>query len=133
MTVLSAGLSGLDSFLQLIGVLLIFVFVLTLTYFTTRWIANYQKGQNHNKNLRIVETMRITNNKYIQIVEAGKEYLVIAVGKDEIHLLTKLSEEQLKVLPEMNAASGAKNVGENFQDVFEKLREHLPKSRQKDE
>ena len=133
MTVLSAGLSGLDSFLQLIGVLLIFVFVLALTYFTTRWIANYQKGQNHNKNLRIVETIRVTNNKYIQIVEAGKEYLVIAVGKDEIHLLTKLSEEQLKVPSERDAASGEKNVSENFQDVFEKLRGHLPKNRQKDE
>lgn len=133
MTVLSAGVSGWGSFLQLIGVLLVFVFVLALTYFTTKWIANYQKGQAHNKNLRIVETIRITNNKYIQIVEAGREYLVIAIGKDEIRLLTKLSEEQLKVLPEKMAASGEKNVGESFQDVFNKLREHLPKSRQKDE
>jgi flagellar protein FliO/FliZ len=133
MEILSAGVSGFGSFLQLIGVLLVFVFVLALTYFTTKWIANYQKGQTHNKNLRIVETIRVTNNKYIQLVEAGEEYLVIAIGKDEIRLLTKLSEEQLKVLPEKMAASGEKNVGESFQDVFNKIREHLPKSRQKDE
>lgn len=118
MAVLSVGLSGFDSFLQLLGVLLIFIFVLIITYFTTKWIANYQKGQNYNKNLRIVETIRITNNKYIQIVEAGKEYLVIAVGKDEIHLLTKLSEDQLKVLPEMMAASGEKSVGDSFPGYF---------------
>ncbi len=133
MVILSAGTSGSDSVLRLIGVLLIFVFVLAITYFTTRWIANYQKGQNQHKNLRTIETIRVTNNKYIQIVEAGTEYLVIAVGKDEIHLLTKLTKEQLKALPDEEKSTLLQGNGENFRDVFDRLKEHLPKSRQKDE
>lgn len=35
--------SALGSFIQLLGVLIIFLFVLAITYFTTKWIGNYQK------------------------------------------------------------------------------------------
>ena len=92
---LLTGMSATDSYLQFITVLVLFVFVLGITYVTTRWIANYQKGKNAGGNLEVIETMRITNNKYIQIVRAGDKYLAIAVGKDEIHMLTELSEEEL--------------------------------------
>ena len=129
----AAGISGFESFGRLMGTLLIFLFVLILVYFTTRWIANYQKGQGQNRNLRIIETIRITNNKYIQIVEAGTEYLVIGIGKDEVHFLTKLTKDQLKALPEEQKTSSTVVTGESFQEIFGKLKEHLPKSRSKDE
>ena len=96
MILLQMKTSGFDSFIQLLGVLLIFIFVLAITYFTTKWIAGYQKSRSFNKNLRIVETLRLTQNKYIQIIEAGEVYLVIGVGKDEITMLTTLTKEQLQ-------------------------------------
>ena len=74
--------TSLDSFVQLITVLIIFVFVLILTYFTTRWMAGIQKGRSFNKNLRIIETISVGNNKIISIVEAGTKYIVVSIGKD---------------------------------------------------
>lgn len=117
--------SSLESFVQLVGVLVIFVFVLFLTYITTRWIANYQKEHSFNKNLEVIETLKITQNKYIQIVRAGDEYLVIAIGKDEVQLLTRLTEEQLAevTMPVNNIGVSA----ESFKEVFERLKKHLPK------
>lgn len=117
--------SSFDSFLQLIGVLLIFVFVLVITYATTHWIANYQKGHSFNKNLHVIETLKITTNKYIQIVEAGDEYLVIAIGKDEVCLLTKLTREQLKEVPSEEVLS--ENMTENFKEIFDRLKGHVSK------
>ena len=117
--------SSLESFVQLVGVLVIFVFVLFLTYITTRWIANYQKEHSFNKNLEVIETLKITQNKYIQIVRAGDEYLVIAIGKDEVQLLTRLTEEQLA-----EVSMPVNNIGvsaESFKEVFERLKKHLPK------
>ena len=73
--------SALGSFIQLLGVLIIFLFVLAITYFTTKWIGNYQKTNFANKNLQIVESIRVGNNKFIAIVKAGEVYLVVAVGK----------------------------------------------------
>ena len=127
MILLGTKISGVGSFLQLIGVLFIFVFVLVITYFTTKWIAGYQKQQFYNKNLRVVETLKLTTNKYIQIIEAGDQYLVVGIGKDEINILATLTPEQMKVLPEEIQGSDAKNVGESFQQVLDKLKQHLPK------
>ena len=84
-----------DSYIQFITVLVLFVFVLVITYVVTKWIAKTQKQQVGTGNLEIIETCRITVNKYVQIVRAGEKYLVIAVGKDEIHMLAELSADEV--------------------------------------
>ena len=71
--------ASMESFLQLIVALLIFVIVLGLTYVTTRWIGKYQKVHMNSKNLRIIETIPAGANKNICLVKAGKEYLVVAI------------------------------------------------------
>ncbi len=88
--------SKADSYVQFMTVLILFVFVLAITYLVTRWIAGYQKGKMVYGNLEIIETCRIAPNKYIQIVRAGTKYLVVAVGKDEVHMLSELSESELE-------------------------------------
>ncbi len=126
MILLGISTSSVNNFIQLLGILFIFVLVLVLTYFTTRWIASYQKGHSFNKNLKVVETLKLTTNKYIQIVKAGGVYLVIGIGKDEITFLTSLTKEQLNedTLQELEKDSG---TVENFSEVLKKFKEHLPK------
>lgn len=92
---LLTGVSTTDGYLQFLTVLILFVFVLGITYAVTRWMAGYQKNKALGGNLEVMETMRVTGNKYIQIVRAGSKYLVIAVGKDEIHMLSELSEDDV--------------------------------------
>ena len=104
--------AGVNSYAQFITVLLIFVAVLGVTAWTTKWIANYQKQQNENGNIEVVETTRIANNKYIQIIRAGEKYMVIAVCKDTVTMLGEIPEEQLK--------SGNPVQRFNFRELFEK-------------
>ncbi len=87
--------STMDSYLQFITVLILFVFVLVITYVTTKWIAGYQKGKAAGCNMEVMETLRVTGNKYLQIIRVGNKYMVIAIGKDEIHMLTEVSEDDL--------------------------------------
>ena len=115
--------SALGSFIQLLGVLIIFLFVLAITYFTTNFA---------NKNLQIVESIRVGNNKFIAIVKAGEVYLVVAVGKDDVTLLTQLTEEQLSEVPDLSAAQNrfpmdGKAAQENFREVLNRVKEHFPK------
>lgn len=117
--------AGWESFFQLIGVLLIFLFVLAITYFTTKWIAGYQKGVMSNKNIRVIETFRVNNNKFIQIIQVGEKYLAISVCKDTISVLTELTEEQLVWLPPEGEKSAAGTP--NFQEIFEKLKGKFPR------
>ncbi len=86
-----------ESTFQLVVVLFIFVGVLAVTYYVTKWIAGYQKSQYINNNLEVIETVRLTTNKYLQIVRAGQDkYFVIAIGKDEITKLGELTADDLK-------------------------------------
>ena len=84
------------SYAQFITVLVIFVVVLGVTAVTTKWIANYQKQQSVNENVQVIETTRIANNKYIQIIRVGEKYMVIAVCKDTVTMLGEVPKEQLK-------------------------------------
>lgn len=126
MILLQVKTSSFGSFMQLLGVLLIFIFVLLITWFTTKWIAGYQKSRSVNSNLKVIETLRLTQNKYIQIIEAGEVYLVVGIGKDEITMLTTLTKEQLKDIDTFEVTKQTE-AGENFQEMLEKLRKHLPK------
>ncbi len=104
-----------DGYLQFMTVLILFVFVLAITYLVTKWMANYQKGKAGSGNLEIIETCRIASNKYIQIVRAGEKYLVIAIGKDEVHMLSELSAIELDLKEEE-----LQNLG--FADILEKVK-----------
>lgn len=123
MGILLAG--SLKSFLELLGALVIFGFVLVIVYFTTKWMGGLQMARSNNKNLRIVETIGVGSNKTISIVEAGTVYLVVSVGKDEVHLLARLTKEQLKDLSFEEVKNNAQ--AESFSEIFNKLKDKLPK------
>lgn len=123
--------SSLESFIQLLGVLLIFVFVLVITYFTTKWIGGVQKTQMAGKSLQVVETVRIAGNKYVQIIKTGDVYLVIAVGKDTVTMLAKLTEDEygsaLEQLADAAQTGTGSDAPESFQDILDKFKGHFSK------
>lgn len=81
--------------LELIAVLIVFVFVLAATYYVTKWIGKSGVVQIQSNNIKVIETFKIAQNKYIQIIQLGDKYYSIAVTKDNITFLAALDEEQL--------------------------------------
>lgn len=115
----------MGSMLELLSVLFIFVFVLALTYFVTRWIAGYQRTRTAQGNLSVIEAIRVSNNQYIQILRAGTDkYLVVGIGKDQITLLATLTEEQLRTPEGAGPGTGSK---ESFSELLEAVKQRLPK------
>lgn len=112
-----------DSYIQFMTVLVLFIFVLAITYVVTRWIAKSQQERVGTGNLEVVETYRITANKYVQIVRAGEKYLVIGVGKDEIHMLAELSEQELVL------RDNGKGQSPDFAGVLDKVRKLMYKEK----
>ena len=124
---IASGVSMWKSLGQLIWVLILFVLVLLLTLLTTRFLAKYQRGQMQgSQNLRIIETMRVSANGYIQIIEAGDVYLVIAVSRDHVDKLAEFTKDQLHI-DAADTAGQRIDMGESFHDILEKVRHHLPK------
>lgn len=100
---------------QFITVTLIFVLVLAITYFTTRWIGSYQKKQMSYGNIKIVESFRMSGNKILEVVNVGNKYFLIAVCKDTI---TAIGE----VEPIEAGESEPEDKKESFGNVFGRFR-----------
>lgn len=105
---LSTG--GYNSFLDLITVLFIFVFVIIVTLFTTKYIANYQKVQNAGRNIEVLETYRLSQSKYIQIVKIGKKKMALAVTKDNITMLSTLEDDDVSFEDGMGERKSFKEI-----------------------
>ena len=84
-----------------------------------------QRGRQNNKNLHVIETISVGNNKMISTVEAGSVYLVVSVGKEEVHLLAKLTRDQLKDFSFELEQSGKKQ--DSFAEILNQLKDKLPK------
>lgn len=113
---LLSKIDSLNAIAQFFTVIVLFVLVLGITYVTTKWIANYQKISGKGKNLESIEVHRLTNNKYIQIVRAGNKYLVIAVCKDTVTMLTELEESEVQHM-EITETGNLQ-----FKDILEKMK-----------
>lgn len=117
-----------ESFLQLMVALLIFVFVLFIAYATTKWIGGYQKAHMKSKNLQMLETIPAGNNKMIALVKAGTVYLVVSIGKEEIHPLATLTEDQLTDFS-FQYNSEKIDRAESFQDILGQLKDKMSQNK----
>lgn len=87
--------SAWDSFIQLIGLLILLVLILIATYFTTRFVGNVKINQMKNSNFKVIDAYRLSPNKVIQIVQIGNKYIVLAICKDSVNYITELDEEHV--------------------------------------
>ncbi|MDY2606975.1 MAG: flagellar biosynthetic protein FliO [Lachnospiraceae bacterium] len=121
--------SRVNSFVQFITLLIVFVIVLFLTYYTTKFIGNYQRVSNRYTNFEVVETYRISNNKYIQIIKVSGKYILISVTKDNVTMLTELDKKNV-VKPEYT--TGQQSFSEIL-DKFKNLKKHTVNSADENE
>lgn len=114
-TALPSG-SGWESFIQLIGLIILLALIIAATYFTTRLIGNVKQGQMKNSNFTLIDAYRVSPNKLLQIVKIGDKYVVLAVCKDTITYITELDEDSV------TARNYQTNEKLSFSKLFEKVR-----------
>lgn len=117
-------------YIQLITLLIVFVLILFVTAWITKWIGNQQRAQSVNSNIEVIETMRISVNKYVQVVRVGTKYIAIAVCKDTITMLCEIPEEQVKL---RESSSGAIHFRDLFQTILNKDSGDQSETKEKDE
>ena len=121
------ALAGLNSrweaFAQLLTLLVVFIFVLALTYFATRWAGNMQKTKMAGRNIQILETMRVSNTKYIQIIKIGSKCFAVAVCKDTMTYLCEINEQELTYLSESKTIN-TDGLGRNERVMLQWIRKH---------
>ncbi|MDD6208159.1 MAG: flagellar biosynthetic protein FliO [Clostridiales bacterium] len=112
---LTENYSVVKSTVQLLGMLVVFLLILVAAYYTTRIVGKNQSGFNGNRNLKVLETCRVSPNIVIQIIKAGDKYLLIGVSKERVTFLTELSEKEL------NHTESQPDMPAEFHSVLEKI------------
>ena len=95
--VLALHNSSTGGFVQFLTVFVLFIIVLVLCAFTNKFVAGYQKSKMISGNIHVLETFKIGNNKYIQIVQIGDKTFAIGLGKDSVTMIGELNEESLTI------------------------------------
>ena len=72
-------------------------------------------------NIKLLETLRISNTKYLQIVQVGSKYFVIAVCKDTVTYLCEVNGEELEF-----AKTEALSQSESFKSILDKFKKDKP-------
>ncbi len=108
--------NSIQSLFELLGLILIFVIVLVVCYYTTRFVAGRQLVQKKMGNFDVVETFPIAQNKYLQLIRMGNKYVVISVSKDTINYLTEIDEDQVCQIQNSTPMSG-----KSFKEVLSGL------------
>jgi len=110
---------GLEAFLSIISLILIFVLILILAYYVTKFAAKYQSNiLNQKSNISIIESFRLGNNRFIAIVKIADNYYALGIGKDEMTFIDKLDSDFFNNLD--NLSKNNKNM--IFKDVLSKIK-----------
>lgn len=105
-----------SSVTQFITVIIIFIFVVGITLVTTKWVASFQKEKLDGRNIKIIETNRISQNKYIQIVKIADRYFAYAVCKDTVTMISEIDGESLDL-------ETVKSESISFKDFLKRAKE----------
>ena len=71
--------------------------------------------------MQLIETLRLSNTKYIALMKVANKYVVIGVGKDEINKITELDENAISDF-EPVAEGKPDRLVEGFQDILERFK-----------
>jgi flagellar protein FliO/FliZ len=87
--------SLLESSLKLIGLIIVFILIIVACYYVTRFVGSRQLGKIKTSNFKPIDTYRLSQNQYLQIIKIGNRFILIAVNKDSVSKLMDLSEDEI--------------------------------------
>ncbi len=113
-----------SDFVQFATVLAIFIFVLVITYFTTRFVGTYEKQKLKGTNMEVLDTCRLGKDKFIHIVRIGKRFVAVAASRENVSVICELEEDELDL-----SDSQLINTGETFRKLLERTGNMIKKDK----
>lgn len=108
---------------QLFFLVIIFIIILFMAYYCTRWIAGSKLRFRKNSNFEIVESISVGYQSTIQIIKVGEKFLLIGVTKDNISFLSEIEKDSIKI-------NSDKTVEKGYFDKY--LEQYLNKRKKQD-
>jgi len=81
----------------LVSFIMVFIFVIFLTYYATKLISNYGFKNNKNCNIKILEVIGVSPQKTLQLIKVGSKVILVAVTKDRVEYITEINENEINL------------------------------------
>jgi flagellar protein FliO/FliZ len=119
--------NSVENILQLVGIIIIFLIILAAAYAASVLVGKSQGASYRHveRNMKLIETMRLGNGQFLQIVEIGSRYYVLSVTKEHIELITEITQEELNL-------ADAADISVPFHDILDKMKVKLDKKQKND-
>ena len=114
---------SINNFIHFLVTLFLMVLVVLMCYYTTKFIAKYQKGVTRNGNIEVIEAKAVGPNKSVEIVRIGKAYYALAVSKDNVSLIDKLDEDQIDLTGSLCDEKQTNELSQSFGKMLEKIKD----------
>jgi flagellar protein FliO/FliZ len=122
MMLLASRYSGVWAYIRLI---LVFIFILALSYYGAKFAGNYQNNVlNSKSNIKVIESYSVGGNKLLAIAKIGEDYYALGIGKEDITFIDKLDASYFDALEESKSSGKSSATGQrmNFKDILSKKR-----------
>ena len=84
----------LEMAFQLIFLIFVFVAIIFLAYYSTKFIAGSKIKNMSKNNMKVIETISIGFN-HIHIIQVNKQYFLISSSKEGIRMLSEINGDDL--------------------------------------
>jgi len=92
---------------DVVGYIAFVVVFIALAFYTTKYISGaYTKGTS-SRNIKLIERVNLAADKSLWLIQLGENYYLASSDKKGIHLIDKLSKDDL-VLKQVNQESFSK-------------------------
>jgi len=82
--------------LQFLLLLILFIGIVFGAYYVTKWIGMAQFRKYQGKNIRVVESIGIGQQKALQLIQVGTKFFLIGTTKDRIIFMTEIDQTTLE-------------------------------------
>lgn len=93
--VIHSLLSMQTGVLDLVFMLVVFIVILALAYYVSKFISVQNSSLQRNKNLKVIESVQVAPHKYIQLIQVGNKFYAIAVTKDNITKIDEVDKKEI--------------------------------------
>src|SRR6056297_2883280 len=80
----------------LIGIVLLFVIFFYFVYLTTSFVSKLNKKIQSGKNIKVIERVTITRDKFLMIVELDGKYYFLSATDQSFELIDSLENLEIK-------------------------------------
>lgn len=107
---------------QFFSLIMIFVVILFLAYYSTKWISKARIGGLRSNNMKVIESISVGMRASIQLIKVGEQYFLISVNKDVVAFLSEVRKDSIQEVFEDEKDEKIFGFEKYFKDSIEKYK-----------